>query len=398
MFYLLPYLVEVQQNVAIGLLLLIGLIAFANAKSWFDVSYLKVYGWLYLFLLSNTIFFYKHGPTAGGGVFILLVCLMHSVTNNGGTSLVLLNKVAKFFLAGLILLFVCFNFIPLISRYPFTLGSWYLVASENIPFIRTTLDGPVMIIIIVAFLYILLKAKIKSTSAKLVCFILLAFLFYTLMVFNRRTVITMFLLLIPFIYFEKIKDRKWFILLFLLTFLLPINFAIFLTYANELSSIPIIHDITLRNNDLNADDNFRLTGWIMALSAFSDLSIYDFFGFHRELVRSTEERYNNFHNGYIQLYYDQGIFGFIVTLILIIVVIKRMKYFRHINLNGFKYLFVFPVMFCIILFMCNTEAVYRKIAFTNLIFVISCFFILKTSDVIKRELSGTGIALKNANE
>ena len=183
--------------------------------------------------------------------------------------------------------------------------------------------------------------------------------------------------------------RNWgsktyiFRIVFLLSFLMPIFFATFLFYVKELSSIPIIHEITLRSKDLNADDNQRLIGWIKALTAYRTSSMADFFKFHEVLVRSDNPRYNTFHNGYIQLYYEQGIFGFGMMLVLIVNIIRKIKYFKYINFRENKYLALWPFLFALIIIVSVTEAAFRDLTLTNVFFIIACFFITKMAQIAK---------------
>jgi len=173
-------------------------------------------------------------------------------------------------------------------------------------------------------------------------------------------------------------------IVFALTFLVPLNFLVLLQYAAGFSQSLLFKDIFLRSGDLN-ENNQRLSGWLLALRSFSNISINDFFAYSHILVRSDNPRYNHFHNGYIQIYYEQGMFGFITLLMLLVYLIRRVRYFKYIKGRSYRYLFIFPVILLVLMVLSITESTYRQIYITNIVFIISSFFIIKITEKAKEE-------------
>lgn len=381
--YMLPYLASVNvafPMVAISPFMLIIMMNLASAKEAFNF---REFGMHNLYIASAMIFAVNNKFLQGLAVFIVLTFYFHAVIDIKKMNFAILDRYGKMFAVGIAILFFGVIFLPIFSRYSFTLGSWYFVAAEDIPLVRTTIDGPLMIIILTTCIYLNIKYNPKRFGKVAFWVIIIAFLFYTALVFNRRTVISLFLLMFPLVFFGFIPQRRIYIGMFLCTFLLPIFFGIFLTYAKELSTIPIINQITMRSNDLNADDNQRLIGWTQAIKAYQHAGFEDFFSFHKVLIRSDDSRYNHFHNGYIQLFYEQGIFGFCTVILVMLKTLSSLKYFKYINIKQHKYIFVFPVIFFLVTFLCITESAFRRISILNLLFLSSSFVIVKIGQYIK---------------
>ena len=307
--YLMRYLASVNILLVviavIPLLIVIGLYL-PNVRSFFKIS---TYGMINLFLLSLMIYSVLNSYTRSVIVFFLLMLYPHAIIGNENVSIDRLNKLSKQFGIGILLIFLIAIFIPLITSYPYSIGAWYYIASDEISTISSTLDGPILLIIIVIFTLKILINKFPRIHYVIGCLIILSFSFYSLLVFNRRIVIFVYLILIPLIVLKFDRNRSLYTSIFISTFLVPLFFGLILSFANDFFSIPFIKDFTLRTGDLDQSRNQRLIGWTYALSEFQNTSLKDFFGFQKELIRSNIDRYNHFHNGYIQMFYEQGIFG-----------------------------------------------------------------------------------------
>jgi hypothetical protein len=384
LYYLLPYLSSVDKIYALmavaPLLILIGL-SFSN---WNLKARGKEYVILYLYILSNCIHSFLNNSILGIVFMLCLIVWLHVLTGSKHTSLERLNQLGKYFVTGLLILFVCAIFLPLISRYSYTVAAWYWIASYEIPVLRTTLDGPFVLIILIAMVFISMRFDYRNVLKCCLYILFLGFGFYTLLVFNRRVVLLLFFVLIPFIFLRMTGKKRINEMVFALTFLVPLNFLMLLQYAAGISKTSIFKDIFLRSGDLN-ENNQRLSGWLLALRSFSNISIKDFFAYSHVLVRSDNPRYNHFHNGYIQIYYEQGMFGFITLLILLVYLIRRIRYFKYIKGKNYRYLFIFPVIFLVLMILSITESTYRQIYITNIVFIISSFFIIKITEKEKEE-------------
>ena len=348
---------------------------------------------LILFFLSNFLRFTLNANPAGMLSSLTLFLFLTTSLSIKGISLKNLNDIVYRVFLGIVILFVFILFLPLLSSFSYTIGSWYLLAIPEAPLVRTTFDGPLCLIIITAAIYILIKYSKVNVIQTLIFVCILVIVIYTLLVFNRRTVIVYFFFLIPLVYTNQISKPYFYKILFVYSFLFPIYFGSFLLYAHSLCKLPLFHEFLLRSNDLNSDINLRLSGWIKAITAFRNISFADFFKFHAILVRSKIERYNHFHNGYIQLYYEQGIFGFTVLMLLITSMIKRIKNFKFINFKQYKYLLLPPIILGLTLLICTTESVFRYLYLTNIFFILSCFLISKTYEIIKDQKNEKKLSL-----
>ncbi len=353
---------------------------FPNIKSVFN---LKVYGFINLYLISMIIFSITNSYSRSVVVFIVLMLYNHAMIGGDRISLRRLNHISRIFAISILILYFGTNFIPLLIKYPYTIGSWYKIASEEIPTISTTLDGPFLLIILVIYSLLILRNNYKKIHLGLLNVIFLIFAFSTLLVYNRRVLLLVYFILIIIMIYDLGVQRKYVVGVFSATFLTPLFFGAILAFAFNVLSIPEIQNLTLRTGDLDPESNQRLYGWNLAITEFQNLSFRDFFGFHKVLMRSNIDRFNHFHNGYIQMIYEQGIFGITVLILLIIQVIKRVKYYSFIDLKKYRYLAVFPIIFTIILLISITESTYRRLSVTNLIFIVSCFMIIKTTESIK---------------
>ncbi|MBK0380680.1 O-antigen ligase family protein [Mucilaginibacter segetis] len=318
----------------------------------------------------------------------VLIIYLHATTSFPNMTFNKFNNLSKRFCYGLAFMYIFLIYIPLLSRYSYTFASWYLIASGEIPLLQTTMDGPLLIILLSTLVFISLKFKYKNVFEAILLTSILMIGFYTLLVFNRRTIILMFLLLPFYILLNKQKGNAVPWLLFIGTFLVPLNFLLIIKYAASISNTSLFVDLMGRSNDLN-DKNGRLAGWILATNAYTnDFSFSrDFFGYHANLIRNTDERYNHFHNGFIQLYYEQGIFGFTTTVALLIQLVRRVKYFKLLDLKRFKYTYIFVFMFTVLLILLNTESIFRKTSIFCVFFVICAFFIIKLSNQLKRTIT-----------
>lgn len=383
--YLVPFLAAlhpVLPVIGIAPILLLQLKYLPNVTG---VLNLKEYGFLQMFILSGIIYSFRNDFNQGVVVFSLLFIFPHVFINAKVTTLDQLNDLFRKFGMGFILLFLVAIYLPTLINYPYTLGSWYLVASEEIPTVRSTLDGPLVIIFIVSFISITFRDRSLSQVIKPVAFVSLLILFYTLLVFNRRVLILLFFLVIPIILFNLVTRKEVFFLIFLGTFLLPIFFSLILIYANEIFSIPEVQSLVLRTGDLDPETNRRLSGWLLAANSFMDFSLSeDFFGYHKELVRSTDDRYNHFHNGYIQLYYEQGVFGFVTLVLLLFQLTFSVKVYRRVDLKQYPYLMVPLVFAIVVVILCVTESVYRRISISNISFILSAAMILKVKQIVRK--------------
>ena len=382
-FYLLPYFSEVNGALSFLALLPYAAVSLIDIHTGNLVVKPASFVLLVLFMVSNTINFYYDSNTTGLISSPVLFLFLITSLSTPGLTLKHLDNIVKRLFTGLVLLFVFIIFLPCLANFSYKLASWYYIAADTFPFIRTTLDGPFCLVIIPALICILMRYRKNNFLQICIYIVILGICFYTLLVFNRRTLIIYFLLFIPFIFRNWVTKPLVYKILFIASFILPVYFALFLFYANEFFSIPIIHEFTLRSGDLNAEDNKRLLGWIKAITAFQESSMRDFFKFHKVLVRSRLDRYNHFHNGYIQMYYEQGIFGFTILVLLIISLFKKIKYFRYIDFNKYYYLLLCPVMFALIILLSVTESVFRDLSLTNIFFIISCFLIIRTSELAK---------------
>lgn len=349
------------------------------------LSYKRIFLLPALFCTSNFINYYYEGNAVGMlASFSLFIFILTSL-NSSALKMEDITNIAKRLFLGIVILFVFVIYLPLLAHYSYTIGSWYYLAFPDVAYIRTTYDGPLCLIVITAAIYIYLNYSEQNLFKYFVFFLILLIVFYTLLVFNRRTVLFFFVLLIPLIFSKFALKPYVYRILFIISFLTPIYFASFLLFANRLSHIPIIHSLTLRSSDLNPEDNQRLRGWILALTNFRDISFADFFKFHKILVRSTNERYNHFHNGYIQLYYEQGIFGFVVLMCLYLYIFSKIKYLKKIDFSQHKFILIPLIIFLLTILICITESVFRALYPTNVLFIICSFIIIKTADVAKNE-------------
>ncbi len=383
--YLMRYLASVNTMLvifgALPLLIAIGFY-FPNVRSFFKGTY----GLINLFLLSLMIYSVLNSFTRSLIVFFIMMLYPHAIIGTENVSLDRLNTLAKQFGLGILGIFMFAIFIPLITSYPYSIGAWYFIASDEVATISSTLDGPFLLIIIVIYTLYIIKNNYKNISYIVFGFVILAFALYTILVFNRRIVLAVYLLFLPLIFFGIHKNNKFYFGIFFGTFLIPLFFGAILSFAGDILSIPFIKEFTLRTRDLDPARNQRLIGWIYAVTEFQSASLSDFFGFQKELIRSNIDRYNHFHNGYIQIFYEQGIFGFSILIMLSIQLLRRLKYFLYIDFNRYKYITIFPVIFGVIMLISITESTYQRLSVANLIFIFTAFMILKTSESIKNNL------------
>lgn len=385
-FYLIPFLSSLNPILPLLGLIPVILVISLNIRKLFSNILIRDFYLLYFYIISSVLYSLRDGYTQGVIAYILLIIFLIVLIPQRSTSLHIVDYLSKYFFYGLIFLFVFIMFIPLILNFPFTIGSWYLVAANQLPLVRSTLDGPLIISCIVGGTLLISSSYKKMSITKVQCYFALSFLFYCLLVYNRRVSILLFLLLIPFVAYRLIYNSKINLVLFLIVFLVPLFFGTILIFANDILSIPSIKSITLRTNDLDPESNARLNGWVMALAAFENSSFTsDFFAFHEELIRSDDDRYNHFHNSFIQLFYEQGIFGFTVVLCLMFNLIRSIRKFTYSMLSEYTFVGYFPLILIVLIFFMPTESVFRRISLSNILFIISSFFIIKSSILLKNE-------------
>ncbi|WP_153798075.1 hypothetical protein [Foetidibacter luteolus] len=321
----------------LGLIPMAAVIA-GNFVEWTGSLPIKKYWALYLFTLSVAM----AAPLNHAIETIVVILFCHAAATT-----------TKTYIKALLLLYgVVIAFLSL--KFPPKLGAWYF-AGEEVVIINSTMDIPLLTAIFIG-----LAATWRHRL------LTLPVLFYLLLVCNRRMVIAISIILCILVLTKWINQKKIYWIAVIASFIVPLNFLLLIKYADTFSSIPLLQELLLRSGDLN-EDNARLSGWLLALDNFFPISLEDFFGFHREIQRHADPRYNHFHNGWIQLYYKQGIFGFVTLLILIKQVIGKIS----------NAALPWQLIFFTTIILSITESVWMNAGFICNFFLMACFFILK---------------------
>jgi len=373
--------------------LIVGILLYLTKQSRFSLkflflifSYLISY-FIYLLLMDHANFNYFITQSLKSFSYIyFLIQVLNSISNYDSLEF---KKILKLYFCGIGLTFVLVVFIPIYQYSDFSLGSAYnLGLSHSLPFFQTTLDHPFISSIVFCVCFVILIYNVFNPIFKgypflrffiIVLFLILcSLMLYLLLIINRRgPILTIFLALI-FVLFT-VKWRNLQVLLFLSLFSMTSIFFwdLFDNLLDNLSNNALFSALIVRNDYKSLSEaTGRIVGWMTGLNMLSDLSFLDFFKYHKVIVLSTDNTYDHFHNGFLQIIYERGIFGFSIVILLIFRTFKNIV-LRTKLFSSFIILLVF--LFFMEFLLSTTESIFYSFQFTEKFFLFLVIFLEKGS-------------------
>jgi len=341
-----------------------------NTSSWF----------FYLLLLLYIVFIGLNHERNGKAapLFFLIDAIFFYYSLPASLPATQVRKRFNYLFFGFLFSFFLVGIYPSLLVGKFYFGSLYnLTYSYNVPFIRTTIDPPIVsaLVIVGAFSHLNFRNNIKRNIISYLpqIFWLAIGILYIFLISRRGPIATMVIAVIILI-INKYRLVRWGSLFILPILIMPFFFweLIFRT----LQDFGILEEIVKlfagrKHGDI--DSYFTATGrmktWMQVFLVWDDFSFnHIFYGFDTLDAYFKERKiWGHFHNAFMQLFYDNGLASVVVVVLLL------WKNFSNLlslskRILSFESKFLWGI-FINIYFLTIAESLFSGLFFVHLLFI-----------------------------